>query len=170
MSQMKDHMFPFIKRDAIEEMVNRIAHQINQDYEDKQIVFVCPLKGSILFFSDLVRKIKVSIMIDFVQLQSHSHHISMSKDVTVDITDRHVLIIEEIIDSGRALSFLKSRLLASHPLSVKIVTLLDKPARRELSIKADYTGRTIEDRFVIGYGLDLEGIGRNYPDIYILNN
>ncbi len=88
------------------------------------------------------------------------------KDVSVDILDKHVLIVEEIIDAGRTLSFLKSRILASHPASVKIVALLDKPALRELPIHPDYVGRTIEDRFVIGYGMDSEEIGRNYPDIY----
>ena len=80
---------------------------------------------------------------------------------------KHLLIVEEIIDAGRTLSFLKQRLMASQPASVKIVTLLDKPARRELPIKPDYVGRTIDDRFVIGYGMDSEEVGRNYRDIYI---
>ena len=92
------------------------------------------------------------------------------RSISLDIKDKHVLIVEEIIDSGRTLSFLKKRLLASDPASVKIVALVDKPARREIPLSADYTGVTVEDRFLIGYGLDNEEIGRNYPDIYILNN
>lgn len=88
------------------------------------------------------------------------------KDISVNIQGKHVLIVEEIIDAGRTLSFLKSRLAASHPASLKIVTLLDKPALRELKLSPDYCGRTIEDRFVIGYGMDSEEVGRNYSDIY----
>jgi hypoxanthine phosphoribosyltransferase len=82
----------------------------------------------------------------------------------------HVLIVEEIIDTGRTLSFLKSRLMASSPASLKIVTLLDKPARRELPIKPDYIGKTIDDRYVVGYGMDNEELGRNYADIYSFKN
>ena len=88
------------------------------------------------------------------------------KDISVDVQGKHVLIIEEIIDAGRTLNFLKNRLQASYPASLKIVALLDKPALRELPLRPDYVGRTIEDRFVIGYGMDSEEIGRNYPDIY----
>ena len=88
------------------------------------------------------------------------------RDISVNLQGKHVLIIEEIIDAGRTLSFLKSRIQASYPASLKVVALLDKPALRELAIAPEYVGRTIEDRFVIGYGMDSEEIGRNYPDIY----
>ena len=92
----------------------------------------------------------------------------MVKDISVEITNKHVLLVAGIIDAGRTLDFLRSRLLVAYPASLKIVTLLDKPARREFPIKADYIGRTIEDRFVVGYGLDSDGVGRNYKDIYHL--
>ena len=94
----------------------------------------------------------------------------MVKDISVNIADKDVIIIEEVIDTARTLSFLRDRLIASRPKSLKIVTLLDKPARRELPIRADYIGKTIEDRYVVGYGMDSEEKGRNYADIYVLKN
>jgi hypoxanthine phosphoribosyltransferase len=92
------------------------------------------------------------------------------KDISVNITNRDVIIVEEVIDTARTLSFLRDRLLSSRPRSLKIVTLLDKPSRRELPIRPDYTGKTIDDRYVVGYGMDNEELGRNYPDIYVLKN
>ncbi len=94
----------------------------------------------------------------------------MIKAIGVNITGKHVIIVEEIIDTGRTLSFLRTRLLAAHPASLKIVTLLDKPARRELPIRADYIGKTIEDRYVVGYGMDSGELGRNLNDIYVMKN
>ncbi len=160
-------MIPFITEAEIQTLVSQLARDIERDYENKEIVLICPLKGSILFFADLVRKINSPAIVDFVHVSSpRGECVRILKDITVDITDKHVLIVEEIIDAGRTLSFLKTRLQASNPRSVKIVALLDKPARRELPLKPDYCGRTIDDRFVIGYGLDSEERGRNYRNIY----
>lgn len=165
--QTHDGMIPSITRDEIKEMVAEIAREIERDYEGKEVVMVCPLKGSVLFAADLCRKLKLPQVIDFVYVLSpKGESCRIIKDLTVDVQDRHVLIIEEIIDAGRTLSFLKSRILASHPASVKVVALLDKPALRELPVSPDYVGKTIEDRFVIGYGMDSEEVGRNYSDIY----
>jgi hypoxanthine phosphoribosyltransferase len=165
--QMREGMIPSITKSEIDEMVAELARDIERDYEGKEIVLLCPLKGSVLFVADLSRKIKLQQMIDFVYITSpKGESCRIIKDVSVDIQGKHVLIIEEIIDAGRTLSFLKARVLASHPASCKVVALLDKPARRELQLSPDYVGRTIEDRFVIGYGLDSEEIGRNYSDIY----
>lgn len=167
MSQLKDKMIPFITQDEIQEMVNGLASEVDRDYEGKDLVLICPLKGSILFCADLARKIQIPHVIDFVHLTSpKGKSVKILKDITTDITNKHILVIEEIIDAGRTLSFLRDRILASHPASLKIVALLDKPARRELPITPDYVGRTIDDRFVIGYGLDSEELGRNYKDIY----
>lgn len=164
---MREGMIPSITKSEIEEMVNELAREIERDYENKEIVLLCPLKGSVLFVADLARKIKLSQVIDFVYITSpKGESCRIIKDISVDIQGKHVLIIEEIIDAGRTLSFLKARVLASYPASCKIVTLLDKPALRELQLQPDYVGRTIEDRFVIGYGMDSEEIGRNYSDIY----
>jgi hypoxanthine phosphoribosyltransferase len=110
--------------------------------------------------------------VDFVYVQATERGgaIRITKDITINITGKDVIIVEEIIDTSRTLSFLQKRLLASNPASLRIVTLLDKPARRELPIRADYIGKTIEDRYVVGYGMDTEELGRNYSDIYVLRN
>ncbi|HMN69147.1 MAG TPA: hypoxanthine phosphoribosyltransferase [Bdellovibrionales bacterium] len=165
--QMREGMIPTISKDEISEMVSELAREIERDYEGKEIVLICPLKGSVLFMADLSRKLNLQQIIDFVSVTSpKGESCRILKDITVDIQNKHVLILEEIIDAGRTLSFLKARLMASNPASLKVVALLDKPALRELPIRPDYVGRTIEDRFVIGYGMDSEEIGRNYADIY----
>lgn len=167
MSQMRVGMIPWITSDEIENLVSDLAKQIEMDYHGKKVVMVCPLKGSTLFFADLVRKVNLPQEIDFVWITSpKGESCRILKDIEVDVKDKHVIIVEEIIDAGRTLSFLKSRINASHPASLKICALLDKPARRELPISPDYVGKTIEDRFVIGYGMDSEEIGRNYKDIF----
>lgn len=164
---LKDNMVPFITADEIEEMVKFIAHDIERDYAGKEIVLICPLKGSCMFVADLCRKIQLQQIIDFVHVTSpKGEGVRILKDISIDITGKDVIIVEEIIDAGRTLSFLRNRLLMGNPASLKIATLLDKPARRELPIKPDYVGRTIDDRFVIGYGMDSEELGRNYADIY----
>ena len=167
MSQKRTGMVPSITKDEIAEMVASLAKQIEKDYHGKELVLICPLKGSVLFVADLCRKIKLKQVIDFVHVTSpKGESCRILKDISVDIHKKHVLIVEEIVDAGRTLSFLKARILASNPASLKVVTLLDKPALRELPIRPEYIGRTIEDRFVIGYGMDSEEQGRNYPDIY----
>lgn len=167
MSQSIHGMIPFITQDEIKEMVRELAREIERDYSGKEIVVICPLKGSVLFCADLCRELKLPQIIDFVHVTSpKGESCRIHRDITVDIKDKHVLIMEEIVDAGRTLSFLKARVAASAPASVKVVALLDKPARRELPIRPDYIGRTIEDRYVIGYGMDSNEVGRNYKDIY----
>lgn len=172
MSQVKDDMLPFITRDEIKKIVKGLAKQLEVDYEGKEVVFICPLRGSIHFCADLMREVQLPQQVDFVHLQAveRGGAIKIIKDISINIAGKHVLIVEEIIDTGRTLSFLRNRLLASSPASLKIITLLDKPARRELQIRPDYIGRTIDDRYVVGYGMDNEQFGRNYPDIYFLKN
>lgn len=164
---LKENMVPFISAKEIDQLVSDLAKKVERDYANQELVIICPLKGSCIFVADFVRKISLPMVIDFVHLTSpKGEGVRILKDISVDITNKNVLILEEIVDAGRTLSFLRSRLLAGHPRSLKILTLLDKPARRELPIKPDYVGRTIDDRFVIGYGLDSEELGRNYRDIY----
>lgn len=172
MAQLKEQMVPFLTTEDIKELVETLAEQIEYDYEGKDIIFICPLRGSIHFTADLMRAVNLPQQVDFVHVQAveKGGAIKIVKDISVNIAGKHVIILEEIIDTGRTLSFLRSRLFASGPASLKIVTLLDKPARRELPIKADYIGKTIDDRYVVGYGMDSEEIGRNYPDIYTLKN
>lgn len=168
MARLKDNMMAFLTHNEIQEIVARLAKEIEMDYYGKEIIHICPLKGSAIFLADLCRKIELPQQIDFVQAGAVEKKgaIRMQKDISVNITGKHVLIVEEIIDTGRTLSFLKQRLMAANPASLKIVTLLDKPARRELPIKPDYVGVTIEDRYMVGYGMDSEEVGRNYKDIF----
>ncbi|MBY0471694.1 hypoxanthine phosphoribosyltransferase [bacterium] len=164
----------YLTRSEIDAAVQEVAKRINQDYEGKKLVLVGVLKGAVVFMADLVRHIKVDCEIEFVRLSSYgkartsSGTVTILKDIQVDIRDKHVLIVEEIIDSGRTLKFLFERLKASGPASVEIVTLLDKSSKRIVDVPVKYVGRMIEDQFLVGYGLDLEEGCRNLPDIYYL--
>lgn len=168
---LKDSMMPFLTQEEIANIVKRLAREIEHDYAGRELIMICPLKGSIHFAADLMREIRLMQQIDFVYVSSgRGEAVKIIKDISMDITNKHVLILEEIIDAGRTLSFLRDRLVASGPASLRIVTLLDKPARRELPIRADYIGKTIDDRYVVGYGMDTEELGRNYSDIYNFRN
>lgn len=168
----KEDMIPFLTTKEIDEIITKLAKRIEEDYYGKDLVIICPLKGSIHFLSDLIRKIDLTLIVDFVYLTSSGKGsvIKINKDISQNIVNKHVLICEEIIDSGRKLSFLKNRLMNANPASLKIACLLDKPARRELPIKPDFVGKTIDDRYVVGYGMDQEEVGRNYPQIYHFKN
>jgi hypoxanthine phosphoribosyltransferase len=168
MGQLRDSMIAYITKDEISRIVTRLAKEISVDYAGKEVILICPLKGSVCFVSDLMRKLDVQQQVDFVHLSGASKlgTVRILKDIGVNIQNKHVLIVEEIIDAGRTLAFLKERLMSSRPASVKIVTLLDKPARREIHLKPDYIGQTIEDRYVVGYGMDSEELGRNYSEIF----
>jgi hypoxanthine phosphoribosyltransferase len=164
----------YLNRHEIEAAVVSIANRINADYEGQSIVVVGVLKGAIIFMADLVRHLKVEHEVEFVRLSSYgkartsSGTVTILKDIQTDIRGKHVLIIEEIIDSGRTLKFLYERLKQSGPASVEIVTLLDKEAKRIVDVPVKYVGRKIEDQFLVGYGLDLEEKCRNLPDVYYL--
>lgn len=172
MSELKNDLLPFLTKEEIKKLVKGLARQIEADYDGKELILICPLRGSIHFTADLMRELELPQQVDFVHLQAVTKGgaIKIIKDISVNIAGKHVLVVEEIIDTGRTLSFLMNRLSASAPASLKIVALLDKPARRELPIRADYIGKTIDDRYVVGYGMDSEELGRNFPDIYSLKN
>lgn len=166
--QLKENMTPFISEDKVQETVFRLAKEIEIDYHGKEVIFVCPLKGSVFFVADLMKNINLAQKVDFVYLKSveKGGAVKIMKDISINITDKHVIIVEEIIDNGRTLNFLKQRLQSSNPASLKIMTLLDKPARREIPLKPDYIGMTIDDRYVVGYGMDSDELGRQYKGIY----
>jgi hypoxanthine phosphoribosyltransferase len=168
----KNSLIPFLTEDEIKDLVKAIAKKIELDYAGKEIVMICPLKGSINFIADLMREIRLPQQIDFVHLTASEKGgaIKIIKDISQNISGKNVIVVEEIIDTGKTLSFLKTRLLASSPASLKIATLLDKPSRRELPIKPDYIGKTIDDRYVVGYGMDSEQLGRNLKGIYSFKN
>lgn len=164
----------YLNRHEIDAAVQSVATRINKDYEGKSVILVGVLKGAIIFMADLIRHLKISSEVEFVRLSSYgrartsSGTVTLLKDIHADIRDKHILIVEEIIDSGRTLKFLYERLKASGPASVEIVTLLDKSAKRVVDVPVKYVGRTIDDQFLVGYGLDLEERCRNLPDIYYL--
>lgn len=169
MAKLKDNMTHFITKAEVEEAVERLAKEIDIDYHGKELILIAPLKGSFMFVTDLSRKMNLkSVMIDYVYLKSikSGQSVQIRKDIETNITGKHVLIVEEIIDAGKTLNFLLKRLSANHPATLRVVALLDKPARRELALKPDYVGLTIDDRYVVGYGMDSEEKGRNYSDIY----
>jgi len=165
---------PYLNDEEIAELVRTLAERIRSDYEGKTILMVGVLKGAYAFMADLIRALKMDVEIDFVRLSSYgkgresSGTVTLIKDISRDIQDKHVLIVEEIIDSGRSLKFLYDRLIHSRPASLEIVTLLDKHQKREVEVPVKYVGKKVEDHFLIGYGLDLEEKARNYGSILAL--
>ena len=161
-----------ISRDQVASIVKGLADQISKDYGGKTLVLVCILKGAFMFLSDLVRYLQIPVQIDFVRLASYgagtktSGIIEITKDIETPVEGKDLLIIEDIIDSGRTLQFLRDRLTLSNPRSVKICALLDKKARREVEIEADYLGKEIDNVFVVGYGIDFNEAYRHLPEIY----
>jgi hypoxanthine phosphoribosyltransferase len=162
----------YLSAEEIQSTVEKLAVQIRNDYAGKTILLVGVLKGASVFMADLMRALKMDVEIDFVRLSSYgkektsSGTVTLLKDISRDITGMHVLIVEEIIDSGRSLKFLRERLLNSNPASLEIITLLDKTEKRVVEVPVKYVGRKVDDQFLIGYGLDLEETQRNLPDIY----
>ena len=157
---------------TIQKRILQLADEINRDYKGKELTIICILKGSMYFCSDLSRRIDCPTEIEFMRLSSYKGKNSTGKvDVKVgldhSIKGKDVLVVEDIIDSGRTLSFLLEYLKLDEPNSIRLCTLLDKPSRREpgIDIKVDYVGFTIRDRFVVGYGLDLDEEYRNLPEI-----
>lgn len=162
----------YIDRKEIKKTVRKLASQLEKDYRGEEIVFICLLKGAFMFASDLIRHIKNPISVDFIRAASYGNkmetcgEIKITKDIEIDIKDKHVIIIEDIIDSGLTLNYIKEMLLKRNPKSLKICTLLDKKARRRIQMDADYVGIEIDDAFVVGYGIDYGEKYRNLPDIY----
>lgn len=161
-----------LSREQIASLVQGLADQISKDYAGRELVMVCILKGAFVFLSDLVRYLKIPVKIDFVRLASYgsgmksSGNIEITKDIELPIEGKDILIIEDIIDSGHTLQFLKDRIILSNPRSVKICALLDKKARREVEMKADYLGIEVDDVFIVGYGIDFNENYRHLPEIH----
>lgn len=170
----KDAERILISNEEIQKRVKELAAQLDKDYEGKRPLMICILKGSVPFFADLVRNMQISIEMDFMAISSYgsgsrsSGEVRMIKDLDRSIENRHVIIVEDIVDSGYTLSYLKRVLYSRHPQSVKICALLDKFERREVELEADYKGFDIANEFVIGYGLDYAEEYRNLPDICVL--
>ncbi|NWF91329.1 MAG: hypoxanthine phosphoribosyltransferase [Syntrophaceae bacterium] len=165
---------PLVSREEIDSIVKNLADRISEDYRGRDLILVCILKGAFIFLSDLVRHLRIPVQIDFVRLASYgtgmktSGTIEITKDIEMPIEGKDLLIIEDIIDSGRTLQFLRDRLTLSNPNSVKICALLDKKSRREVEIEADYLGKEVDDVFVVGYGIDFNEAYRYLPEIYYI--
>lgn len=165
-----------LTEEQIRNKVSQLAHQISVEYEGKDPVFVGVLKGVVMFFADIVRRIEIPCTMDFLRLSSYgsgttsSGKVIMQQTASADLKGRHVVILEDIFDSGRSLQKSYEYVLSQEPASVKICTLLDKPERRlpEITIQPDYTGFVIPDKFVVGYGLDFDEHYRNLPFIGVL--
>lgn len=173
-------LIPFITKQEISTLNQKLGKQISQDYKsvlkpEESLLVVVTLKGAMIFGSDLIREIQVPLELDFVRLASYgsgtksSGAVRFLKDMESSPEGRHILVVDEIVDSGRTLAFLTEHLKAFTPKSVKLCSLLSKPSRREVEVKLDYLGTEIEDKFVVGYGLDFGEKYRNLPDICVLS-
>jgi hypoxanthine phosphoribosyltransferase len=172
-AQKNDFERVLISREQIAARVRELAAEIDRDYADKNPLFICILKGSAFFFTDLLKELRIPAEIDFMAVSSYgsgttSGYVKMVKDLDRPINGRHVVIVEDMVDSGNTLSYLRDLLLTRDPASLAICTLMDKPERRVAEITVDYTGFCVPDEFVIGYGLDYAEKYRTLPEIYIL--
>lgn len=160
-----------ISQDELEKGVSRLAEEVNRDYKGKEVIVLGILKGCFVFMADLIKKLDCDVSVYFMEVSSYldgtvsTGKIRIKKDIDVDIKGKDVLIVEDIIDSGNTLTQLKEILADREPASVKICTLLSKPSRRQVELEADYTGFVIEDKFIIGYGLDCGERFRQLPYI-----
>ncbi len=149
----------------------RLGAQITTDYAGKNLLVVGILKGSVLFMADLIREIQLPCKLDFLAVSSYggdtrsSGVVKIVKDIDIELENYDVLLVEDILDSGRTLSYVRDMLRTRHPASIRVATLLDKPERRVVDLKADYVGTSVPDEFVVGYGLDFDQRYRNLPYI-----
>ncbi len=164
-----------ISKAEIKKICQRLGKQISRDYTGKEIVLICVLRGAIVFLADLMREITVPCEIDFMSVSSYrgtksSGDIKIVKDLEDSIEGKHVLVVEDIIDSGLTLSHLLKLLKSRNPASLRLCTCFDKPDRRMAKVDVDYIGLQIPDKFIVGYGLDYNGQFRNLPDICVLSD
>ncbi|MBE6717508.1 MAG: hypoxanthine phosphoribosyltransferase [Ruminococcaceae bacterium] len=162
--------------DELKALVKELGARISEDYKDKNLLMVSVLKGSIVFMSDLMREITIPCEIDFMAVSSYGNKTKSSgtvrilKDLDRDIAGYDLLLVEDILDSGKTLNYLMDVLYARNPASIRICTLFDKPERREVDIFADYKGISVPDEFIVGYGLDFAEKYRNLPYIGVLKD
>ena len=162
-------------RDEIEATVKKLAAEIRQDYHNKRPVLIGVLKGSFMLMADLIRLLDFPLEVEFVRLSSYGSRkspgkIKLVQGVQAKIKDRHVLVIEDIIDTGFTTAFVLDYLKQEKPASLKLCTLTDKPARRKIPVNIDYCGLTVPNKFIVGYGIDWNERFRNLPDIYVMEN
>ena len=172
--QVRDLQFePYLSAADIDSQIRRLADAINAEYADKQPLFISILNGSFMFSSDLFKYVNIPAEICFIKLASYKGTKSSGQVVTaigldIDVKDRHVIVLEDIVDTGKTLSHFLPQLENQQPASLKLCVLLHKPEATEYPLQLDYVGFSIPNRFVLGYGLDYDGLGRNLPEIYQL--
>lgn len=164
-----------LSEQEIRDVVSRLAGEISQDYAGKRPILLGVLKGAFIFLADLVREIEVPLTVDFIRAQSYkgtttSGEVVLSMGDVVDVRGQDVLVVEDIVDTGTTVKCLLDYLAKDEPASLKLCALLDKPSRRETAVDIDYLGFIVPDRFVVGYGTDLNQSGRNLPGIYALDD
>lgn len=165
---------PFLNREAIHRLVSDIADRISSDYQTEDLVLIGVLKGSFIFLSDLVRQLTIPTEIDFVGASSYgaddqsSENIRLTKPLQINIRNKNILVIEDIVDTGRTLAYLLEYIKSFAPRDLRICVLLDKRERRKVDIEIDYVGTVVEKGFLVGYGLDYAEKYRNLPDLYCL--
>ena len=165
----------YISEDQIADRVEQLARQITLDYANDEILIICVLKGAFMFCSDLIKKIQLPLQMDFVSCSSYgdstqsSGHVKLNMDISDTIEGKNIILVEDIVDTGLTIKYLSEIIKARNPKSFKIASLLYKPKKIEHEVKIDYLAFEIEDKFVIGYGLDYAGRFRELPYIGILN-
>ena len=172
---MAERVEVMLSEEEVDRWIQEIGEQISKDYAGKQVHLVCVLKGGSCFLCELAKRITVPVSLDFMSVSSYggdtksSGVIKIVKDLDEPLRDKDVIVVEDIVDSGRTLSYLLDMLKARGPKSMALCTLLDKPDRRVIDVKVDYTGFQIPDEFVVGYGLDYDQRYRNLPYIGVVN-
>jgi len=172
----RPELHTLLRRDEIETTVKRLAAEISEDYQGKSPLLIGILKGSFVFMADLVLLLDFPLEVEFIRLSSYSRsrqssgRIKMVQGLCSEIRGRDVLVIEDIVDTGLTTSFLLDYLRRKEPASLKLCSLTDKPSRRGVPITIDYLGFTVPNKFIVGYGLDLDEKFRNLPEIYVLED
>ena len=176
MSKLSQNLDVLLTKEQLDKRIFELGQQIERDYQGKELVLLGVLKGSFIFISDLARVIDLPLSVDFIGLSSYGDEtessgvVKISSDLTKPIEGKHVVIVEDIVDTGLTMRYLLDNLATRHPASVKLCTLLHKPARARTKIPIDYLGFQIEARFVVGYGLDAAEKYRNVPFIGVVRN
>lgn len=162
-----------IEEAEVQAFVARIASEMNRDYAGKKVLLICVLKGAFIFLGDLVRQLEIECEVDFMAVSSYAGVqstgvVRILKDLDSNITGKHVIIVEDIVDTGLTLDHLTNLLWTRNPASIKVCTAFDKPSRRKVDCTVDYIGRSIPDEFIVGYGLDYDEYYRHLPYIAVL--
>jgi len=162
-----------LSSDEISKRVSQLGREITQDYKDKDLVMIGVLKGAFIFLADLIRHIKLKTEIDFIRVSSYKDAmeagaIELLTDTSISLKDRDVLLVEDLLDTGGTVDFIRETILSKNPASFKTCTLIKKKKMREDDITVDYFGFEIDDKFIVGYGTDFAEAGRNLPDIFVI--